>query len=106
MGAVPCLVRHGIIGYPRPDKLIRIERIRDVLIPRKDDGGKRGLDVVVLKLEQPIYTRTPLTILAAENKSAEKPYKVADKIFTLGHPTGISYDVPVYYSNDKVSMTS
>ncbi len=78
----------------------------DVVLEASVVKASVALDVVVLKLEQPIYTRTPLTILAAENKSAEKPYKVADKIFTLGYPTGISYDVPVYYSNDKVSMTS
>ncbi|WP_026514219.1 trypsin-like peptidase domain-containing protein [Butyrivibrio sp. LB2008] len=78
----------------------------DVVLEASVVKASVALDVVVLKLEQPIYTRTPLTILAAENKSAERPYKVAEKIFTLGYPTGISYELPVYYSNDKVSMTS
>ncbi len=63
-------------------------------------------DFVVLQLEQPMYTRMPLTVLVAESKSGERPYSVADKIFTLGYPEGITYEDPVYYSNDKVSMTA
>lgn len=63
-------------------------------------------DFVVLKLEQPMYTRTPLTILVADPQTGERPYAVADKVFTLGYPTGITYEDPIYYSNDKVSMIS
>ena len=63
-------------------------------------------DFVVLKLEQPMYTRSPLTLLLAESKTGGRPYNVADKVFTLGYPTGITYENPEYYSNDKVSMTS
>ena len=78
----------------------------DVVLNATVVNASKSMDIVVLKLEQPIYTRTPLTILTADSKSGERPYKVADKIYTLGYPTGITYENPVYYSNDKVSMTS
>ncbi len=78
----------------------------DVVLNATVVNASKSMDIVVLKLEQPIYTRTPLTILTADSKTGERPYKVADKTFTLGYPTGITYENPIYYSNDKVSMTS
>ena len=78
----------------------------DIVLDATVVKGSPRADFVVLKLEQPMYTRTPLTILMAESKAGERPYNVADKIFTLGYPTAVTYENPVYYSNDKVSMTS
>ncbi len=78
----------------------------DVVLEATVVKSSPALDMVVLQLEQPIYTRTPLTILTSNGKNAEKPYDIPENVYTLGYPTGITYEEPVYYSNDKVSMTS
>ena len=78
----------------------------DVVVDASIVKTSESMDLAVLKLEQPIYTRTPLTILAPDTKNGERPYKLADSVYTLGYPTGITYETPIYYSNDKVSMTS
>lgn len=78
----------------------------DVVLEASLEKASEAMDMAVLKLEQPIYTRTPLVILTSETKTSEKPYSVPERVYTLGYPTGITYENPVYYSNDKVSMTS
>lgn len=78
----------------------------DVVLEASVVKASESMDMVVLELEQPIYTRTPLVILASETKTSDKPYAVPESVYTLGYPTGITYETPAYYSNDKVSMTS
>ena len=78
----------------------------DVVLDTTIVKASSSKDLVVLRLEQPMFTRKPFTMLIPESKSAERPYMVADKVFTLGYPTGITCENPIYYSNDKVSMTS
>ncbi|SCY47211.1 trypsin-like peptidase domain-containing protein [Butyrivibrio sp. INlla14] len=78
----------------------------DVVLEASVVKASESMDMVVLELEQPIYTRTPLVILTSETKTSDKPYAVPESVYTLGYPTGITYETPAYYSNDKVSMTS
>lgn len=78
----------------------------DVVVNASVVKTSEAMDLAVLQLEQPIYTRTPLTILVPDTKNGDRPYDVADRIYTLGYPTEITFEAPVYYSNDKVSMTS
>ncbi len=65
------------------------------------------MDMVVLQLSQPIYTKKPLTILTAKGNNIEKlPYKVVDTVYALGYPDGIGYDSAVqYFTNEQIVMT-
>ena len=78
----------------------------DVVLDATVVKASEALDLVVLKLEQPLYTSTPLTILTADSKNSDKPYNIPEKALALGYPTGITYDNAVYYSPEQVSMTS
>ncbi len=66
------------------------------------------LDMVVLQLSQPIYTKTPLTILTQKSYDVENlPYGVTEAVYALGYPDGISFDSAVqYYSDSQVAMNA
>ena len=66
------------------------------------------LDMSVIRLSQPIHTRTPLAILTSQNgKANDLPYAVADKVYALGLPDAVIYkDNEKYYSNDRVAMST
>lgn len=66
------------------------------------------LDLTVIKLSQPIHTRTPLAIYTSlDGKTGDLPYAVADKVYALGLPDAVIYkDNEKYYSNDRVAMST
>lgn len=66
------------------------------------------LDLCVIRLSQPIHTRTPLAILTSKDgKAVDLPYAVADKVYALGLPDAVRYkDNEKYYSNDRVAMST
>lgn len=80
----------------------------DIVLSATILNSSSDLDMAILQLEQPIYTRTPLTILTSENYDADDlPYKIADVVYALGYPDVISYDSEVqYYSTEQVAMTA
>lgn len=79
----------------------------DVVLDASCVNSSADLDIAVLELSQPIYTRTPLTILSAKKYDIEKlPYKVGESVYALGYPGSNTYDVePIFYSDSQISMT-
>ncbi|MCR5671235.1 MAG: trypsin-like peptidase domain-containing protein [Butyrivibrio sp.] len=69
-------------------------------------NSSENLDFVVLKLSQPLYNRTPLTLLVADKGATKKPYSTTDAVYGLGFPEAVSYENPVCYTNDQVTMSS
>ena len=79
----------------------------DVVIDASVMTASTELNIAVLKLDQPIYNKTPLTILTADNGTNDKPYKVTDPVYSLGFPAAVRFDKnPSYYDGDQVSMSS
>lgn len=65
------------------------------------------LNIAILKLSQPLYNRTPLTILSSDELGSEKPYKATEKVYALGFPFAVRYDRnTVMYDQDDVTMSS
>lgn len=62
------------------------------------------LDMAVLQLPQPIYTRTPLKILTNNKYDVnDLPYKAGDAVYALGYPEEISFaSATKYYSDQQV----
>lgn len=89
------------------DVQIEVVTESDVVISASVLNTSDSLDLAVLELSQPIYTRTPLTFLVADSGESEAPYKVTDEVFAMGYPYEVIFEQnPVYYSNDEVSMSS
>ncbi|SDB39995.1 Trypsin-like peptidase domain-containing protein [Pseudobutyrivibrio sp. YE44] len=63
------------------------------------------MDMAVLSLPQPIYTRTPLAILTSDTYELDDvTYKAGDKVFAFGYPKEITYESQIqYYSSSDVS---
>ena len=80
----------------------------DVVLSASVVNSSSELDLAVLQLPQPIYTRTPLTILSEENYDVDSlPYGLTDAVYALGYPDAIRYDSETqYYSSNQVIMTS
>lgn len=65
------------------------------------------LNIAVLKLSQPLYNRTPLTILTSDDITSAKPYKATEAVYALGFPFAVRYDRnTVMYDQDDVTMSS
>ncbi len=79
----------------------------DVVINASLVTSSPELDLAVLQLAQPIYTRKPLTLLTGKSTDPDKlPYKVVDSVYALGYPDGINFDSGVqYFSNEQIVMT-
>ncbi len=69
-------------------------------------NASETLDFVVLSLSQPLYNRTPLTVLVADEGSKEKPYATTDSVYGLGFPEGITHDNVQFFDNKQVTMSS
>lgn len=80
----------------------------DVVVSATIVNTSDELDLAVLQLSQPIYTRAPLTILTSKDYDTNSlPYSTTEKIFTMGYPDEIRFDSPVqYYSDSQVIMTA
>ena len=78
----------------------------DVVLDATYVNSSEELDIAILKLNQPIFTRKPLIFLTSEGYSTDElPYKVGDAVYALGYPGRNSYDTePVYYSDSQISM--
>ncbi len=65
------------------------------------------LDMVVLQLPQPIYTRTPLKLLTNKKYDVNNlPYEVNDAVYALGLPQMVSFESETkYYSDQQVQMS-
>ena len=79
----------------------------DVALNTTVVNASTELDLAVLQLPQPIYTKSPLTILTAKNyEVANLPYAIADTVYAMGYPDEVSYHSEVqYYSDEQVAMT-
>ncbi|MBP5326003.1 MAG: trypsin-like peptidase domain-containing protein [Pseudobutyrivibrio sp.] len=80
----------------------------DVVVTASVLNSSAELDLAVLKLSQPIYTREPLTILTSKNYSTDSlPYATTERVYALGYPDVINYDSAVqYFSDQQVVMTA
>ena len=87
---------------------VQVVAENDVTISADIITTSTELDVAVLRLSQPIYTRTPLTIYTSiDGKANELPYEVTQKVYALGLPDTIIFkENESYYSNDRVVMSS
>ncbi|MDC7280696.1 FHA domain-containing protein [Butyrivibrio fibrisolvens] len=65
------------------------------------------LDMVVLQLPQPIYTRTPLKLLTNKKYDVNNlPYEVNDAVYALGLPEMVSFESDTkYYSDQQIQMS-
>lgn len=60
------------------------------------------LDFAILKLEQPIYDRAPLTINAGDNNAVE-----TQSVYALGFPAAVEhFQDTQYYTTDDVNVTN
>lgn len=65
------------------------------------------LNIAVVKLSQPLYNRTPLSILTSDDLGSAKPYKATEIVYALGFPYAVRYDRnTVMYDQDDVTMSS
>lgn len=80
----------------------------DVVITTSLLTASSELDMAVLQLPQPIYTKTPLTILTEANYDiTELPYQSGDTVFALGFPEAITYDSQVqYYMDNQIASNT
>ena len=77
----------------------------DVTIGAQVVTMSRELGIAVLELEQPIFNRTPLTILSSEDLNSEKPYKLTESVCSLGFPKEVRYNSNVaMYDEDDVAI--
>ena len=79
----------------------------DVVLNASILTSSNELDMVVLQLPQPIYTRTPLKLLTNKKYDvANLPYSVDDTVYALGYPEMVSFDSETkYYSDQQVQMS-
>ena len=62
----------------------------------------RELDMAVLQLPQPIYTRSPLSVLTDKGYDITSlPYSEGDTVYALGYPSEVSYNSQIKYFSDK-----
>ncbi|WP_028243209.1 FHA domain-containing protein [Pseudobutyrivibrio ruminis] len=68
----------------------------------------KELNMAVLQLPQPIYTKTPLSILTNKEYDVNNlPYEVEDAVFQLGFPAAIGYDSSkIYYNEQDIRMAT
>ena len=68
----------------------------------------KELNMAVLQLPQPIFTKTPLSILTNKNYDVENlPYSVGDAVFQLGFDAAVSYDSSkIYYNEQDIRVAS
>jgi hypothetical protein len=80
----------------------------DVVLTTSLLTASSELDMAVLQLPQPIYTKEPLTILTEANYDITKlPYQSGDTVFALGFPEAITYDSQVqYYMDNQIASNT
>lgn len=94
--------------YPNVDLKVQVVAESDVCIEADVLKTSDELDMAILKLDQPIHTRTPLSIYTSEDGTVnELPYKEADKVHSLGFPDTVFFGYnEKNYSNDRVVMST
>lgn len=80
----------------------------DVVLNASIVNTSNEMDLAVLQLSQPIYTRKPLTILSNPEYNVEDlPYGVADSVYALGFPGYVNYESEnIYYDNEQVAISA
>lgn len=79
----------------------------DVVLTASVLTASTELDMAVLQLPQPIYTRTPLTFLTNDEYDVENlPYISGETVYALGFPETILFSSDtVYYSDSQVVVS-
>ncbi|SDB51852.1 FHA domain-containing protein [Pseudobutyrivibrio sp. YE44] len=80
----------------------------DIVVQAEQVNSSPEYDLSILKLSQPIHTRTPLTVLTNKDYDLTKlPYETTEKVYALGYPDRIGYDSAVqYFTNEQIVMTA
>ncbi len=74
----------------------------DVVLNANILTNSEDMDMAVLSLPQPIYTRVPLPILTSDTyEVADVPYKAGDKVYSYGYPAEITYESETQYYSTK-----
>jgi S1-C subfamily serine protease len=94
--------------YKDIDLRTQVVAANDVTVEAAIVATSEELDLAVLRLSQPIHTRTPLSIYTSESGTmGDIPYAIADKVYALGFPGEIIFaDNEKCYSYDRVAMTT
>lgn len=79
----------------------------DVVLSASVLTASSDLDMAVLQLPQPIYTRTPLKILTSADYDVENlPYIAGESVYAFGYPDTVLFNSDtLYYSDSQVVMT-
>lgn len=93
--------------WDKIDLSVKVVVEGDVSIDAEVVTRSPELNIAVIKLSQPLYNRTPLTILTSDDLSSAKPYKATEIVYALGFPYAVRYDRnTVMYDQDDVTMSS
>ncbi len=80
----------------------------DVVLNASVLTSSSELDMVVLQLPQPIYTRTPLKLLTNKQYDVNNlPYAAGDSVYALGYPELVYYNSDTkYYSDQQIQSAA
>ena len=93
--------------WDKIDLSVKVVVEGDVSIAAEVITRSPELNIAVIKLSQPLYNRTPLSILTSDDLSSAKPYKATEIVYALGFPYAVRYDRnTVMYDQDDVTMSS
>ena len=79
----------------------------DVVLSASVLTASSELDMAVLQLPQPIYTRTPLKILTNADYDVENlPYVSGESVYTFGFPEAVFFNSETLYYSDSQIVSS
>ena len=79
----------------------------DVVLNASILTSSSELDMVVLQLPQPIYTRTPLKLLTNRKYDVTNlPYAIGDAVYALGYPDVVTFESDTKYYSDQDVQTA
>ncbi len=100
-------VSEEVEDWDKIDLSVKVVVEGDVSIAAEVVTRSPELNIAVVKLSQPLYNRTPLSILTSDNLTSAKPYKATETVYALGFPYAVRYDRnTVMYDQDDVTMSS
>lgn len=93
--------------WDKIDLSVKVVVEGDVSIAAEVITRSPELNIAVIKLSQPLYNRTPLSILTSDEPGSDKPYEATQTVYALGFPYAVRYDRnTVMYDQDDVTMSS